>query len=213
MFFSSTLMVAVLPFTLSFYQVSHFADLSSLSQISLIIHYSPPWVSSARKVRTSWVLGEKENNSRNSNLFSNHRRRRRRRRRRHRRRRRRLLSWRLENQTKPSIRKRILGSQKHGIDILGGHLAQRILAPPPMLRLGAVERIERNKNGKIRRKRRAHQTCNSDAPVVNYLAGSERDRGEANDDVDKVRETKSVAEAWQREERRDEKGTACGTEL
>lgn len=76
-----------------------------------------------------------------------------------------------------------------------------------------MERIERNKNEEIRRKRRAHQTCNSDAPVVNYLAGGERDRGEADDDVDKARGTKSVAEARKREERSGEKGTACGTEL
>lgn len=78
--------------------------------------------------------------------------------------------------------------------------------------LGAVERTERNKNGEIRRKRRAHQTCNSDAPVVNYLAGGERDRGEANDDMDKARGTKSVAEARQ-ERRRGERGTARGMEL
>ncbi|TGZ51295.1 Uncharacterized protein DBV15_07794 [Temnothorax longispinosus] len=78
----------------------------------------------------------------------------------------------------------------------------------------AVERTERNKNRKIRRKRRAHQTCNSDAPVVNYLAGGERDRGEADNDMDKARRgTKNVAEARQREERRGEKGTARGTEL
>ncbi|KYQ48271.1 hypothetical protein ALC60_12599 [Trachymyrmex zeteki] len=51
---------------------------------------------------------------------------------------------------------------------------------------GAVERTKRNKNREIRRKRRAHQTCNSDAPVVNYLAGGEQDRGEADDDVDKA---------------------------
>ncbi|EGI69013.1 hypothetical protein G5I_02181 [Acromyrmex echinatior] len=51
---------------------------------------------------------------------------------------------------------------------------------------GAVGRTKRNKNREIRRKRRAHQTCNSDAPVVNYLAGGEQDRGEADDDVDKA---------------------------
>ncbi|KYN13256.1 hypothetical protein ALC57_14552 [Trachymyrmex cornetzi] len=51
---------------------------------------------------------------------------------------------------------------------------------------GAAERTKRNKNREIRRKRRAHQTCNSDAPVVNYLAGCEQDRGEADDDVDKA---------------------------
>lgn len=78
-------------------------------------------------------------------------------------------------------RKRILGSQKHSIDILGGHLAQRILAPPPMPSSAPWKRTERNKNREIRRKRRAHQTCNSDAPVVNYLAGGERDRGEADE--------------------------------
>lgn len=41
----------------------------SLSQISLVIYNSPTWVSSARKARTSGALGEKENNSRNSNLL------------------------------------------------------------------------------------------------------------------------------------------------
>lgn len=169
---------------MSLYQTPHFADFRSLSQISLVIHYSPAWVSSARKVRTSRTLGEKENNSRSSSLFSSHHRRRR------------FLPWRLENRTKHQEKDSGIAKAQHRYPQRPFCTKDSYAATDA--RLGVEERTESNKNGEIRRKRRAHQTCNSDAPVVNYLAGGERDRGEADDDVDKARGTRSVAEASRR---------------
>jgi len=139
----------------------------SLSQISLVIYNSPTWVSSARKARTRGALGEKENNSRNSNLLDGSSR---------------LLPWRVgEGDRRTAYETQFTVATATRTRVLGSNSAMRRGSSATISHkgfscrgLGAVERTERNKNAE--RETRAHQTCNSDAPVVNYLAGETEGR-------------------------------------